>query len=64
MPFALPADNPDVRTDSHHLPFVAAAGMLLFQPDYIPDINFQHDYKIPSILFPLRAADEIRRGNL
>jgi len=23
-------DNPDVRADSHHLPFITAAGVLLF----------------------------------
>jgi hypothetical protein len=60
MPFTAPTDNPDIRADSDHLPFIAAAGVLFFQPDHIPEIYFQHNGKIPSILFPLRATDEIR----
>jgi hypothetical protein len=42
MPFTARAHNPDVRADSNHLPFIAAAGVLLFQPDHITKINFQH----------------------
>jgi hypothetical protein len=40
MPFALLTHNPDVRADSYHLPFVAAAGVLLFQSDHVPEIYF------------------------
>jgi len=42
VPFTAGADNADVRADSHHLPLVAAAGVLLFQPDHITEIDFQH----------------------
>jgi hypothetical protein len=58
MPFAALAHNPNVRADSDHLPFVTAAGVLLFQPDHIPEIYFQH-LSFPHLSFLRMVETEV-----
>jgi hypothetical protein len=37
------AHHPDIRTDTHHFPHIAAAGMLLLESNHIPQPDF-HDH--------------------
>jgi hypothetical protein len=42
MPLALQANDANVGADPDHLPVVAAAGVLLFQSDYVSEVNIRH----------------------
>jgi hypothetical protein len=40
LALAFEAFNADAGADSHHFPFVAAAGVRFAQPDYVTELHF------------------------